>query len=106
MIPGKTGKFGNKPLTFYGFVVQYFRYVKTVGSAKRKPCFQRAGVGGSPVAAVSQATFPVAREDRDGCSRYRAVKMFPVFRETIRVVPRVLPRPYAGGEAIFLQDRK
>ena len=39
-----------------------------------------------------QATSSVAREDRDGCSRYRASKMSPD-RGIIRVVPRYL-RPY------------
>ena len=36
---------------------------------------KREGDGGSPSVRQPQATFSVAREDRDGRSRYRALKM-------------------------------
>ena len=50
-----------------------------------------------------QAISCVARDDRDGRSRYRAAKMSPV-PGIIRVVPRVFsPRPYFRGEVYFLQ---
>ena len=42
-----------------------------------------------------QATSCVARDDRDGCSRYRAAKMFLDFGERIRVVPRIFTPLYS-----------
>ena len=45
----------------------------------RKPSkgvfFQREGIGASPQSNALQATSGVARDDRDGSSRYRASKM-------------------------------
>ena len=42
-------------------------------SAKVKP--QREGNGESPLQSFAQAIFRVARDDRDGLSRYRETKM-------------------------------
>ena len=42
---------------------------------KRIGSLQREGSGVSPLAKGLQATSCVARDDRDGCSRYRAAKM-------------------------------
>ena len=47
------------------------------------------GEGESPLTGTLQATFAVARDDRDGCSRYRASKM-----SALRII-RVVPRYYA-----------
>ena len=47
------------------------------------------------------AIFVVAREDRDGCSRYRAAKMSCASR-IIRVVPRLILAPNFWGGVYFL----
>ena len=61
------------------------------------------GMVEAPWSAVSASHFRVAREDRDGCSRYRASKMSLPFQGRIRVVPRVVcyPRPYLRIGAFF-----
>ena len=48
-----------------------------------------------------QATFVVARDDRDECSRYRASEMSCDSR-IIRVVPRAILAPMLGGGVYFL----
>ena len=48
-----------------------------------------------------QATSAVARDDRDGCSRYRASEMSCDSR-IIRVVPRAILAPMDRGGVYFL----
>ena len=61
---------------------------------------KREGTGESPRLTILQATSSVARDDRDGCSRYRAAKMS--HNGIIRVVPRFFtPLSIAIGAFYF-----
>jgi len=63
--------------------------------------FSEKGIGESPSSADSVSHFQAAREDRVGCSRYRAAKMslFGI----IRVVPR-LASPLCLGWGVFVLE--
>lgn len=90
--------FPENQLTFPRIVVKYFRYIKTM----RKPIGKSRCSEGEMVKAPARESkrhFQVAREDRDGCSRYRAPEMSG-FR-IIRVVPRVSLAPIFGGRVFF-----
>lgn len=85
-------------MTFLNFVVKYMRYVKTL----RKPSKGEVPSERGTVKALGltlQATSCVARDDRDGGSRYRASKMSDFRR--IRVVPRFMS-PLCSGAAFIL----
>lgn len=53
---------------------------------------KREGDGESPLCAGNVSHFRVARDDRDGCSRYRAAKI-SCDCGIIRVVPRFILAP-------------
>ena len=67
-------------MTFFCIVIKYRRYAKTM----RKPSsYSSVRSEREPVKALTeplQATSCVARDDRDGRSRYRVSKISPVWR--------------------------
>ena len=67
--------------------------------SKYRPLSER-GDGESPLRKPLQATFCVAREDRDGCSRYRASKML-MLRIGELGWYRDSRRPYVLGATFF-----
>ena len=67
---------GKIPLTNFFSVVKYIRYAKTIKEKKQiRVLFKREGDSVSPLRIPLQAASFVAREDRDGCSRYRVSKI-------------------------------
>jgi len=60
---------------------------------------KREGSGESPLCVPMSSHFQVVRDDRNGCSRYRATKMLPVgsklgwYRDS--------PRPYFRGGVYY-----
>ena len=61
-------------MTFAYFVVEYRRYAKTMRKPSKGEVLSERGTV-KALGLTLQATSSVAREDRDGSSRYRAAKM-------------------------------
>ena len=67
---------GKIPLTNFFSVVKYTRYAKTIKEKKQiRVLFKREGDSVSPLRMPLRAASFVARDDRDGCSRYRVSKI-------------------------------
>ena len=68
-------KIAEKWLTFPPIVLKYLRYGKTITEKKQSSCILARGDRCKPLCSRLRAASVVARENRDGRSRYRAAKM-------------------------------
>ena len=77
------------------------QYAKTAGKPSIRKVFSERGLVRALCRKFCKPLILVARDDRDGCSRYRAAKM-PLMRR-IRVVPRnFTPLSYDRGGLFFM----
>ena len=92
-------------MTFLPFVVEYQRICKDIGETKHRHIAISERGRWKPSAKTLQAISFVARDDRDGRSRYRAAKMSAFFAGELGWY-RDSTSPLCPGAAFFVSELK